>query len=391
MKIAILIKHFTYTKGGLEKYTYNLTRELINSNCEIHIYAHTFTINEKDQQPFNAVFWHKVPMLRKPSWLKVYSFAKNVDRMLRNSQYDIIYSMTQTYPYDLYRLGDGIIKHWYHQSYPHKFLRYGKYITRPVYIINLYLEKQLFHSKKTYYIANSHYYKNLAAHYYPGSSSRLHVIYNGVDTARFNPQAISHYRNDIRQSLGLDEHNPLLLFVGNNWERKGLQTLLQTMAALRQRSEPHHLLIVGKGNPKNYMHFIKKHSLSKQIHFVAPTEQIERYYSAADLFVYPTLNDPFANVCLEAMACALPVITSKTNGASELIVDGWNGYLIDELANPQKLLKKIIQSGNIESLMTMGSNACELAKNYTIKQNVNETIKLFESIIEEKRYYDEYE
>src|SRR4029077_20768965 len=111
-----------------------------------------------------------------------------------------------------------------------------------------------------------------------------------------------------------------LLFVGSGWDRKGLRFAVE---AIRAIGNPKcRLLVVGRGNKRNWE--------SDRVCFLGVVHDLPQLYGAADIFVLPTLYDPFSNACLEALASGLPVVTTRDNGFSEIITDRVHGSLIED-------------------------------------------------------------
>ncbi|MBI3575305.1 MAG: glycosyltransferase family 4 protein, partial [Gammaproteobacteria bacterium] len=121
---------------------------------------------------------------------------------------------------------------------------------------------------------------------------------------------------------------PLFLFVGSGFERKGLAPALRAVAQLPAAQ----LLVIGRDRrAAHYQTLAQKLGLGERVQFLGAIADVKPYYGAADALVLPTLYDPFPNVALEAMACGLPVVTSTTSGAAELIANDHNGYVCDAL------------------------------------------------------------
>ena len=132
----------------------------------------------------------------------------------------------------------------------------------------------------------------------------------------------------MRASLGFAPDVPLFLFVGSGFERKGLAVALKALARLPQGN----LLVIGRDrHVARYQRLADDLGLAARVQFLGALPDVRPYYGAADALVLPTLYDPFPNVALEAMACGLPVVTSTTSGAAELIANGHNGYVCDAL------------------------------------------------------------
>jgi glycosyltransferase involved in cell wall biosynthesis len=151
------------------------------------------------------------------------------------------------------------------------------------------------------------------------------VIPNAVDTVVFNSEARLARRSVSRQGLKLDDSDFVLLLIGNDWKKKGLDQLLRALAIIEI---PIQLLVVGKDDPGLYRPALRQLRLDDRVRFLAPSADVLSFYAAADAYVAPSLEDAFGLPILEAMACGLPVIASVRAGASEIVVDGSTGYLL---------------------------------------------------------------
>jgi len=203
------------------------------------------------------------------------------------------------------------------------------------------------------------------------------VIYNGVDTSRFNPKVKEKFRNSLREKYGIKKDEIVLLFVSNNFKLKRLNLVLEAMSVLKNNRI--RLFVIGADNHRTYLKWAINNGLDEQVLFLGPKRNIEKYYAGSDIFVLPTLYDAFANVCLEAMACGLPVITSDSNGVADLILDKENGYILktqkaDELAAKIKALEPLSERTRI------GDNAANEAARFTMEKHISEVLKLYESI-----------
>jgi starch synthase len=162
----------------------------------------------------------------------------------------------------------------------------------------------------------------------------VRVVYNGVDTGTFrhlpNPVLPPHLES-IRGKR-------LLLFVGHFGLRKGLFYLIRAMKEVRKEFPEAHLLCVG-GVPRwlregdilgLLRHEIEASDLSSNVTLLDAIRNLELvdFYSSAEIFVLPSYYETFSKVCLEAMACELPVIATKTGGLPEAVVDTKTGKLV---------------------------------------------------------------
>ncbi len=149
-------------------------------------------------------------------------------------------------------------------------------------------------------------------------------------------------RSVSRQSLKLDDSDFVVLLIGNDWKKKGLDQLLRALAIIEI---PIQLLVVGKDDPGLYGPALRQLRLDDSVRFLAPSADVLSFYAAADAYVAPSLEDAFCLPILEAMACGLPVIASVQAGASENIIDGTTGYLLRDPMNHVELAEIILRLG----------------------------------------------
>src|SRR5205814_3937555 len=119
----------------------------------------------------------------------------------------------------------------------------------------------------------------------------------------------------------------VILLIGNDWKKKGLDQLLLALAIIEI---PIQLLVVGKDDPGLYRPALRQLRLDDRVRFLAPSADVLSFFAAADAYVAPSLEDAFGLPILEAMACGLPVIASVQAVASEHILDGLQGSLVRE-------------------------------------------------------------
>ena len=251
--------------------------------------------------------------------------------------------------------------------------------------VTLWLEKQIF-TKGNYHriISNSNLCKDHAIKYYGVDPSLISVIRNGVDFNRFNPHVRIAYRNKLRKFYDIDESDVVILFVSMNFRRKGLIPLMKAIGIL-SNTDRVKLLVVGKGKTGYFRRLALKLGIDNNVIFAGPTSQLEQYYGGADFFVLPTYYDPFANVCLEALACGLPVVTTRGNGASELIEEEQNGFVIADPDDVKDLAEAIIKLMGPGLRNSMSENAFESVKHLTIKEHARQVCRVYEEILREKR------
>lgn len=361
MKLAFIKKRFSIY-GGAERYLQTLIKELKQKGYEIHIFAGEW---EKEE----GVVFHRVNTLPFLSFLSTVTFNTNVKReIIRNIRLDCVISFERTTCQDIYRAGEGCHAEWLKiRATIEPFYKRLSFTINPLHLSLLTLEKKLFETTPLI-IANSKMVKEQIIKNYSVREEKIVIIYNGVDLARFTPENRVKWRDDVRKGLSIPQDSLVLLFVGSGFERKGLNTLIDSIPFIKKVDIK--VLVIGKGNIDKYMIRAERKALSDKILFLGPQKEIEKYYAAADLFILPTLYDPFSNATLEAMASGLPVITTKNNGATELIENGQEGYILDSLFDREELADKICLS--LRSQETISKKARKRAEAFPIEKAAQE-------------------
>ena len=372
MKVALVRKDFLPLEGGGERYAVDLAKSLRDFGHEIHVFAHRY-------QPLEGIFFHTIEVPVKFSSLKNWIFAKNVRLALSRNDFDIVNGLSQIYPQDIYRLGDGIHKHWLSVRPSTIFGHlWNKISLRHRVILNI--EKKIFspgNFKRI--IAISNLCKQHAIKYYGVPPHLIDVIYCGVDFEVFNSSARDKGLV-LRDSLGVGKGDVVVLFVGMNFARKGLRPLLRAVSQLRYK-EKYRILIVGKGNIYRYKKMAQDLGLNRVAIFCGFQHNITAFYGLADVFVLPSYYEPFGNVCLEAMACGLPVITTGETGASEFVLHGRSGFVMDHPEDTAALANWLEVFEDRELSRSMGAVAQEQVLSLTIERNTKDTILVYEKAL----------
>ncbi len=212
---------------------------------------------------------------------------------------------------------------------------------------------------------------------YYGRTSGVSVVYGGLDPARFSPARRNQLREAARAAFNLTPEHFALLLIGNDWKNKGLLCLLQ--AAGLAGDPRFRVLVAGRDNPAPFQDVIEKQGLQGRVCFLPPRPDVEFFYAAADAYVGPSLEDAFAQPPAEAMACGLPVITSKNNGGAEIIRHGETGFVMQDPADAAGLAH-IIRALASDPLLCrrVGSAAAETARQLTWEENARQMRELFE-------------
>jgi UDP-glucose:(heptosyl)LPS alpha-1,3-glucosyltransferase len=365
MKIGVIRQRYTPI-GGAERYLDGVIRELVARGHDVHVFANSWP---SDSEGFT---FHRVPMVRVTSFLKLLSFAVFATTVVRRARCDLVFSLERTLDQDVYRAGDGCHREWLRQRA--RFVSPLKKLNiqlNPLHQTLMAIERETFSPRSTgRIIANSHRGKREIVELYGYPAERIHVIHNGVDLGRFTPG-----------KERMPGERVTLLFVGTGWERKGLGFAIRALAALPDHV---HLRVAGKGDGREYQSLAEAVGVGRRVEFVGTNEDIVGVYQKADSLVHPAIYEPFANVCLEALACGLPVITSAANGAAEIIDPGKNGAVVERPEQIEALAAAIGPFLDHRVRAEASRAARATAEAHALEAHITETLRVLTLSLVEK-------
>ncbi len=181
----------------------------------------------------------------------------------------------------------------------------------------------------------------------------------------------------------LERHRPVFMFAGNHIPRKGLRELLEACILLQQKKHQNYsLLILGDGPQRAELQaFAEAQSLESHIYWVGgvPYEQVGSYFKQSDIFVFPTLEDVWGLVGVEAMLFGKPILCSQWAGTAELVTHGHNGFIFDP-HQPDQLAKYMIYLiENPELVKSMGEQSRLVMQDHTpekVAQSLSQVVEL---------------
>ncbi|MFM6992738.1 MAG: glycosyltransferase family 4 protein [Rhodoferax sp.] len=325
-KIAVLSRNFSTTGGGAERYAVAVVEQLAQQHD-----VHVFTQHAGSQVP--GVTYHPVALpLRRPRWINQLYFA-TATRWATRRGFDVVHSHENTWHGQVQTVHVLPVKHnLFHGKQGFALAaRWLKVLTSPRLLAYLCLESLRYTPRpKRRVVLTSQAMLNDFVAAYPAARSMTEVIAPGVALA---PGLCSTaQRQAARAQLGLPLQGRGLLFVGNDFRKKGLPAALRALATLPADVW---LAVVGQSRQDTEMRALARDlGITERVRFLGIQSDMDPVYRAAESLVHPTLEDTYAMVVLEAMAHGLPVVVSGTPwcGISAELSDGVNALL---LKNPQ--------------------------------------------------------
>lgn len=375
MRIGIAYIEYSRRKG-IERNAAELADRLADRGHEVHFHCATWMDAKRSKVRF-----HKVPTVSVVNSARISSFAILGRKSIQGAQYDVSHSHGGVVGCDV------ITAHSCHLAGIQllKNLKGARIRTRINFgiadRIRLKIEHENYARRKyKKIIAVSEGVKREIIEYYKVPEQDITVIPNGVDLKEFNPGLREKFRESVRKRLGLSEDDFVLIFVANEFDRKGLEYIIRALPILSTKVK---VLVAGGDNKYPYMRLAANLVVDKQVLFLGSVGNVAAYYAASDLFVFPTFYEAFSLATLEAAASGLPVLATRVNGTEELIQDGVNGYFISRDA--QEIADRISSlMQDSQKLQTLGANARKSAENYSWDKITKETLKVYDEVVRMK-------
>lgn len=353
MKVALLIRRFI-TTGGAERYAVEVTRRLAKL-YEVHIFAQQW-----DHTPEGPIL-HRVPLIfEKPRWLNQWWFSWCTSRMARD--FDVVYTHERVTRFDVMHIHSGTFVGGLKGARGERrsaLRTWLKILTGPNIWCNWVMEKFNYRLVSgRLWIAVSQMVKREVQRYYRVPDDAFIIAHSGVEPP---PPDIAQTRAAWRRKLGFANEDVVALFVGTEFRRKGLKTLVEAMGLLQDRAP--RLVIVGGDNRARYEARLRELQLSDRVTWAGWVKDVSVYYALADIFVLPTLSDPSPLAPLEAMAsgCATIISSGRYTGAAELVGNG-EAILLEDPQNPSELASAVEQLLDSRVRNTLAAKGRELTK-----------------------------
>ncbi len=367
MKIAVIVPRYTKI-GGAEAFAVETCERLSSlGGLEVHVFARRFDTG-------NGIIRHRIPFFPMPRPLRPIAFAFIVKNQVERGGFHVVHAHECTFsahlttmhgiPHsvwirDVRRKHPGTFDRIY--SWVEKKAIYNSQLIMPV--SSLVLEKV----KETYDIEDE----------------RLVLLHPGVNKEAFIKARMNNEGVRKRKELGIGPQEFVILFVGMNFEIKGLELVIKALGELKKGNIERDikLVIVGKGDQERYMRLAHELGIEREVRFAGERKDIPSFCCAADAFLMPSIFDTFGIAVLEAMAAGIPPIISSNVGAKDLIRHRENGFIVggrDAIFEICAYLKLLITDRPLRE--RMGRLALNTAEENTWEKVVERLLRIYQSV-----------
>jgi UDP-glucose:(heptosyl)LPS alpha-1,3-glucosyltransferase len=345
MRFALTLEKLDLQRGGAEVATYRLLRELSERGHEVDLFTTGCAVELPPRCRLQTVTvpWDFVA-------LRQLSFARQIEQALGAGRYDLTLAAAgrgscedALWAQNGSHRGAsaGKVRGYYYNPLVRALRQFQDFYNIRTYVYRRLEAKHFARRPAPFVIAPSQMIANQFLTDYRLPAERIRVIAYQVDLDRFSPEAMRTRRPHARSAFNVPASSLAILCVAQNFRRKGVRPLIEAAALLRAAAQPLDFVVLVAGSTEReavpYRRLARRLGVGERIHFLGQCRRMEDAYAAADVFCLPTFADPCAIATIEAMACGLPVVTSRYNGAHELIEHGVSGMIVQEPEDVREL------------------------------------------------------
>jgi UDP-glucose:(heptosyl)LPS alpha-1,3-glucosyltransferase len=385
MRIAVCHENVLPARGGAEMYVADLLRRLAAEGHDVHLHSCRWDAAALT----TAITVHPLPAPSGPRWLRPWRFSASVRQALERDRPDVSIGFDKTLGPDIYYPLGGLQP----ASSAGNFRKYASWTARvaartakAIDIAHrsfVRLERRhLLGRGGPLLVVNSEMVRGHAERYYGLQGERIRVIHNAIDPARFAENDRPRVRAEERRTWGVGHHDVVAAFVAMNYRLKGLEPLLHALART-----PAALKLAIAGSPRNspWRRLARRLNVADRVNFLGPVADVRRVYFGADFHVHPTFYDPCSGVVIEAMASGLPVITSRFNGAAELMRPGVDGFVIGDPHDHKSLADSMTRLLDPAERGRCGRAARQSAAAWTLEHHFQRWMDVFAEVAGRRR------
>lgn len=383
MKIALVAEWLDSWRGGAETSTLQFLHHLMQANLQLHVYTRSRPASTPGMQV------HTVSGAAMTRTRQSMTFAHRAANMINADSIDLVHAISLCRRADIYQPRGGTIAETIERNLALRRHRAGRWLKRYANHFNLKqrhalrLERQLLTADGgPIVVAISKYVVEQLKRHYDLPDERIRLIYNGIDPDATPPEQRSRDAQEIRNEFGIGPSDLLVVQVAHNFRLKGVARWMEALAALRSRGCSNvHSLVIGKGQSSAWERRAARLGLVEVLTFVGPSDRVPAFFHAADILVHPTYYDPCSRVVLEAMAAGLPCITTRWDGAAEMIEHGVNGFVLDDPWDVAKLAELVERLREPERRKAMGQEAKRVVDRANMADHARKMIGLYQELL----------
>ena len=319
MKLAFhLFKYFPF--GGLERNFVRIAQACLARGHEVHV----FTMSWQGEKP-QGIRVTLVPYRGLTNHGRCASYVEGLKQIVKNSDYHLRVGFNRMPGLDLYYAADVC----YVADFARRRSRLSRLTSR--YRTYARLERAVFApGSRTEILYLSEAQKEDYIHVYKTPEERFHYLPPGIDKERIRSSLEPHAREDVRRAFRLEDQDKVLLMVGSDFRRKGVDRAIRAIASLpEEMRNKARLFIIGKGRPREFINLSTQLGVAKRVHFLGGRDDVPRFLANADMLLHPAVSENTGNAIVEALVAGVPVLATRNCGYAFHVEKAQAGKIID--------------------------------------------------------------
>lgn len=383
MKVALVAEWLDPWRGGAETSTQQFMHHLTDRGVDLHV----FTRSRPSPTPHMQV--HTISGASMSRTRRSATFARRVESLLRADSFDVIHAISACRGADIYQPRGGTVAETVERNLalrragPVRSLRrYANHFNlKQRYMLTL--ERHILGNRTgPVVVAISEYVARQLRNHYQLAPERIRKIYNGVNPETVTETERARNRTAIRREFGIAEDDLLVLLVAHNFRLKGVARWMEALARLIRRGVTDvRSLVIGKGESRRWHYMAARLGIASHLTLTGPSDRVQAFYHAGDALVHPTYYDPCSRVVLEAMVSGLPCITTRWDGAAEMIEDGANGFVVADPGDVDGIADCVERLRDPALRLQMGEAARAVTQQVRMDRHVSAMVTLYEEMI----------
>ncbi len=383
MKIALVSEWVDAWRGGAETSTLQFIHWLMDRGVEIHLFTRS------RPSPTPGLHVHTVSGAAMSRTRKTVTFMHRVDKLIKTQSFDVVHAISPCRTADLYQPRGGTVAESIERNIAlrsngavRSFKRYLNHFNFKQRYMLAIERKLLGEADGPVVVAISDYVVSQLKRHYDVPDARIRKIYNGVDPTPVSEEDRERERTAVRREFGIAGDDCLVILIAHNFRLKGVESWMEALAKLLARGVRNvRSLVIGKGDAKRWHTAAARLGVDAHLTFTGPTDRVDAFRHAADLLVHPTFYDPCSRVVLESLADGLPCVTTRWDGASEMIEDGTSGFVLDDPRDVQTLADRVDALRDAALRRRFGEAARVAGEGITMARHAEKMFDLYEELI----------
>jgi UDP-glucose:(heptosyl)LPS alpha-1,3-glucosyltransferase len=333
MRLALICRNFN-AGGGVSRDAFMFAGALRELGVDIECYC-----DPSVSTPLDGVTLHAVESIhsrlpeRFASPLAHASFSYRATRSLKRNRarYDVVYTIgTDAWEADVVRV--HAVQRGQNKRWPERAGRSAKGaalrarispVTRPLNGVERVIQRRQFAVRSRRLVAVADEVQTDLQDMYGVPENVIDVIPCPIDFRAIRTAATA----GLRERLNLESSARVVLFIGNDFDRKGLDEAIRVVARLDRDA---HLVVVGFGHAEPFRGLAKELGVAARVHFLGHATGPEPFLRDADVLLLPTREDVWGTILIEAMAAGVPIVTTAIAGAAPVIAAAGAGFVVSD-------------------------------------------------------------